>query len=149
MVVKSKRLNPGPGSLDLAPAARNIVEVKTTPDSPEPNRAPRAAAEMVPRLVPIRNNGKPGKTFTEIGDDSRNIREVIFTHAKLITHSPAGLVIGRRIQDGGDHPALNKIATASNQKVILTEFYLILFLAQPNQAAGAGKQYCYRLRILR
>ena len=45
--------------------------------------------------------------------------------------------------------ALNKIATASNQKVILTKFDLTIFLAQPNQAAGTGKQYCYRLRILR
>ena len=45
--------------------------------------------------------------------------------------------------------ALNKIATASNQKVILTKFDLTVFLAQPNQAAGTRKQYCYRLRILR
>ena len=84
-----------------------------------------------------------------IGDDSGNIREVIFTQAKLITHSPASLVIRRRVEDDRDHPAFNKLATAPDQKVILTEFDLILLLAQPNQAAGTGKQYSYRLRILR
>lgn len=72
---------------------------------------------------------------------------MIFTQTKLITHSPAGLVIGRRIENGDGHPAFNKISTASNQKVILTEFDLTLFLAQPNQAAGAGKQNSYGLRI--
>ena len=43
------------------PAWRNNVEVRTTPEIPELNLAPKAAAEIVPRLVPTRNTGTPGK----------------------------------------------------------------------------------------
>ena len=66
---------------------------------------------------------------------------------------PQPVLIGRRIENGDGHPAFNKLATASNQKVILTEFDLIVFLAQPNQATGPGNKtatacgFCGRLAI--
>ena len=45
--------------------------------------------------------------------------------------------------------ALNKLATAYNQKVILTKFDLTVFLAQPNRAANRGNNIAMRLRIVR
>jgi len=63
MVAKSNLLNPGPGSCDFFGAGRNIVEVKTTPATRLSTRAPIAAAEIVPRLVPTRNIGFSGNRF--------------------------------------------------------------------------------------
>jgi hypothetical protein len=61
IVAKSNLLSPCFDGDD--PALLNSVEVRTTPAIWSPKRAPSAAAEIVPRLVPMRNTGLSGKRF--------------------------------------------------------------------------------------
>ncbi len=100
-----------------------------------PKRAPRAAAETLPRLVPMRKTGKPGKSPIEIGNYRGNVSEMIAAQPKLIAHTPTALLIRRRVEDRRDHPALDELSTATDQEITAGKLWLSALGAKLDSSA--------------
>jgi hypothetical protein len=148
IAAKSKPLNPGPGSGDFRPACRNIVALNIAPDTRGPKRPAKAAAEMVPRLVPTRKTGNVAKRFLRSPHRGK-IRGMLLAEAKFVAHAPAALLVRRRIDNRGDNAAIDELAAAAHEKVAGTKSNLLLFLAQSQQAARSEKQDRHSLGTLR
>ena len=72
---------------------------------------------------------------------------MICAEAEFIAHAATALVIRRRVHNGRNYSAPNKLVPASDQKVIGAEFDLASLLPQPDESTRTREQNYERLRI--